>query len=213
MLDAFAVLVPVACAGCGADDRALCAECRSRLVPAPMLRALGDGTVVVSALRYEGVARRAIIALKEQGRTDVARPLAAALAAALAGALSVPSRPLGGVELVTVPSSRSGYRRRGYDPVRLLVHGAGYPRPASVLVNVHARVSQKSLDRPSRGTNIAGSMVASRPLDGRRFLVIDDVVTTGATLVEATRALRAGGAEVVAAAALASTPRHWGVVS
>lgn len=194
MLDAFAVLVPVACAGCGADDRALCAECRSRLVPAPMLQALGDGTVVVSALRYEGVARRAIIALKEQGRTDV-------------------GRPLGGIELVTVPSSRSGYRRRGYDPVRLLVHGAGYPRPASVLVNVHARVSQKSLDRPSRGTNIAGSMVASRPLDGRRFLVIDDVVTTGATLVEATRALRAGGAEVVAAAALASTPRHWGMVS
>jgi predicted amidophosphoribosyltransferase len=232
LLDALAVMLPVTCAGCGADDRALCSGCRLRLAPTPALRRLGDGTEVASALAYEGVARRAIIALKEQGRTDVGRALAVPLAAAISAALSLPLGPLppaplgplgppgpppppgllgplGPIEFATVPASRSAFRRRGFDPVGLLVRRAGFGRATSVLVNVRDHASQKSLDRQSRGTNLAGSMAARGPLHGRRFLVIDDVVTTGATLLEATRALRSEGAQVLAAATLASTPRHW----
>ena len=174
-----------------------------------MLRRLGDGTEVASALAYEGVARRAIIALKEQGRTDVGRALAAPLAAAISAARSLQPGPLGPIEFVTVPTSRSAFRRRGFDPVGLLVRRAGFGRATSVLVNVRDRASQKSLDLQSRGANLPGSMAALGPLHGRRFLVIDDVVTTGATLLEATRALRSEGAQVLAAATLASTPRHW----
>ncbi|MBC7402029.1 MAG: ComF family protein, partial [Microbacteriaceae bacterium] len=104
--------------------------------------------------------------------------------------------------------SRASFRRRGYDPVRLLARAAALPRPARVLVNMHERASQKTLDRAERGTNLAGSMGAYRVLHGRRFLVLDDVITTGATLSEVVRSLREGGAEVVGAAVVAATPRH-----
>jgi ComF family protein len=203
-LDAWSVLMPVACAGCGADDRALCAACRPGLRATLHRQPLPDGTALVSALRYEGVVRRTILAFKEQGRTDLSRPLAVAFLSAIRAAAA------GRVELVSIPPSHAGVRGRGYDPVRLLLRRAGLPRPSPVLSNTHARARQKTLGREQRGRNLAGSMAARGTLAGRRFLLVDDVATTGATLMEAARALREGGAEVVAAASLAFTPKHFG---
>jgi ComF family protein len=203
-LDAWSVLLPVTCAGCGADDRALCPACRSGLHATLHRRQLADGTTVVSALRYEDVARRTILAFKEHGRTDVSRPLATALSVAIAAAV------IGRVELVSIPPGRAGLRRRGYDPVRLLLRRAGLPQPSPVLSATHARAHQKTLDREERQRNLAGSMTANGSLAGRRFLLVDDVLTTGSTLMEAARALREGGAEVVGAATLAFTPMHFG---
>ena len=209
ILEAVAVLLPVSCAGCGADDRALCDACRSKLEPQPVLRSLDDGTPVWAALAYDGVVRRVILGLKEQGRTDVARALAVSLASAVNRAvLHAADRTPGEFELAIPPVSRASFRRRGYDPVRLLARAAGLPRPARVLVNLHERASQKTLDRAQRGMNLAGSMGPYRPLHGRRFLVLDDIITTGATLTEVVRSLRKGGAEVVGAAVVAATPRH-----
>jgi predicted amidophosphoribosyltransferase len=207
--DALAVLLPVSCAGCGADDRALCGACRSQLESQPVLRSLSDGTPVWAALAYDGVVRRVILALKEQGRTDVARALAVSLTTAVDRALlHAADRAAGQIELLVPPVSRASFRRRGYDPVWLLARAAGLPRPARALVNLHERASQKSLDRAQRGTNLAGSMGSPLALNGRRFLVLDDVITTGATLSEVIRSLREGGAEVVGAAVVAATPRH-----
>src|SRR4051812_44171553 len=79
ILDALAALSPVACAGCGTHDRSLCDTCRVAIEPNVTPRTLADGTTVFTALRYEGVARQALLALKESGRTDVARYLAASL--------------------------------------------------------------------------------------------------------------------------------------
>ena len=209
ILDAMAVLLPVSCAGCGADDRALCGACRGQLAPEPVLRSLDDGTPVWAALAYDGVVRRVILGLKEQGRTDVAKTLAVSLASAVnCAALHAAEQAPGELELVVPPVSRASFRRRGYDPVRLLARAAALPRPARVLVNLHERASQKTLDRAQRGTNLAGSMGSYRALHGRRFLVLDDVITTGATLSEVIRALRESGAEVVGAAVVAATPRH-----
>jgi predicted amidophosphoribosyltransferase len=209
VLDALAVVLPIGCAGCGAEDRGLCAGCRRQLQPSPVERSLGDGTPVWAALVYEGVVRSAILGLKEHGRTDLARALAVPLASAVSCAAEYAGslRPAA-VELAIPPVSRASFRRRGYDPVRLLARAAGLPRPATVLVSVHDRASQKSLDRAQRAVNLAGSMAPVRPLHGRRFLVLDDVVTTGATLAEVIRSLRNGGAEVVGAAVLAATPRR-----
>jgi ComF family protein len=212
-LDALAVLFPVECAGCGASDRALCPACRAQLAPQHERRLLGDGTAVFSGLRYEGVVRRTVLSLKEQGRTDVAGALAVPLADTVAAAFSAAAqhdRALRGIELCTVPPSRAAFRRRGYDPVALVLRKAGLPVARGVLVSVRQHAQQKVLDREARQLNLVGSLAARHPLGGRKFVLVDDVVTTGATLVEAARAIRAGGGEVLFAVALANTIRLSG---
>jgi predicted amidophosphoribosyltransferase len=207
-LDALAVVAPVDCAGCGAGDAVLCPACIAATARRPVVAVLpaeGGELVVRSALRYEGVVRSSILAVKEEGRTDAARLLGPALRAAVDAALAAITPP-GPVELVTGPTSRRAYRRRGYDPVVVLLRGAGYTHPARVLEHARRSGVQKALDRAARAHNREGSLRARHPLPGRRFLLVDDVLTTGATLTEAARALRAGGAEVSGAAVLAFTP-------
>ena len=203
LLDALAVLSPVDCAGCGIPDRSLCEHCQLELEPAVTPRTLPDGSTVFTALRYEGVVRRTLLALKEGGRTDVAKPLSASLSAALHRA----AQP--GAEFLSVPSSRAAWRRRGYDPVALLCKRAGI-EPARVLRASRSTLSQKTLGSEDRALNLHESMRSRTPLRGRRFILVDDVVTTGATLAEAARAVRVAGGEVVGHAALAFTPRLFG---
>lgn len=209
VLDALAVVAPVNCAGCGRADRGLCDECRAELLPAVTPRRLLLGIVAYTALRYEGVVRQALLAFKEEGRTDVARALAAPLTAAIARALVPGEASTGGAatpELIAVPSTRAAWRRRGYDPVALLCRRAGYSL-ARELVHDRRTESQKLLAGEDRESNLHQSMRARRRLDGRTFVLIDDVLTTGATLREATRAVQEAGGTVVAAVALAFTPR------
>jgi ComF family protein len=208
-LDALALVLPIECAGCGADDRALCDDCRARLEPEVITRRLPDGTPVFSGLDYDGVVRRIVLALKEQQRTDLARQLAPALAAAVRAAVDDAPFDAAELQLVAVPGTRAGYRRRGYDPVRLLLTRAGLGE-RRVFAAARPHMVQKGLDIDARAANLAGAFRLRRPVDGIHFLLIDDVVTTGSTLVEAARVLRAGGAEVVAAATVASTPRRYG---
>jgi ComF family protein len=205
LLDALAVLSPVDCAGCGNADRSLCEDCQLELEPAVTPRTLPDGSTVYTALRYEGVVRSTLLALKESGRTDVVKPLSVSLAAALARA----AQP--GAEFLSVPTSRAAWRRRGYDPVALLCKRAGF-RSSKVLKASRATVSQKTLGSSDRAVNLHESMRSRVPLRGRRFILVDDVVTTGATLTEAARAVRAAGGEVVGHAALAFTPRLFGTL-
>jgi predicted amidophosphoribosyltransferase len=198
LADALTFVLPVDCAGCDAPDIALCEQCLRALTPAATVREL-DGVPVWSGLRFEGVPARVMRALKEDGRTSLARALAPALAAALA-ALPSDAAP------VVLPTSAASMRRRGYRVPELLLRRAGRS-PAFALRAVRATRDQRTLDLAARRANVAGSLVA-RGVAGRRVIVVDDVVTTGATLEEAVRALRAAGAEVVGAATVAATPRH-----
>lgn len=209
--DALAVLLPVRCAGCGEPDRALCANCQRELVAKPELLFLEALPMVASALRYEGVARRVILEFKEQGRSDVAATLALALMAALVEVISV-TGVTGDVELVTVPSSRSALRRRGFEPVALLFRRQRVFIGGSVLQRVRQTENQKSLDRIQRGTNLIGSLRARGSLAGRTFVLVDDVVTTGATLREVARAVEEAGGFVAGVATLAWAPRRCGPV-
>lgn len=209
LLDALAVVAPTSCVGCSADDRALCTACAQELRPRLELSRLPDGTSLVTALRYERIVRAIILAYKEEGRTDVTRALAAPLVVAIECALSNAPQAAQ-LQLCTVPSSRAAFRRRGYDPVRLLLRRAGLPRAADVLVATRRHENQKLLDRSARERNLAGWLRARHPLTGRQFIVVDDVITTGATLAEAIRAIRDGGGDVVFAVALARTPKLFG---
>ncbi len=176
------------------------------------------GVRVWAALSYEGRVRRVILAFKEQERTDAARalavPLAAAVRAAVAattpgaaeasGAADAPGP--GSVELALVPTSRAAWRRRGYDPVAVLVRRAG-GRPTRVLLPSRVRATQKKLGIADRAENLRGAFVAARRLEGRRFIVVDDILTSGATISEAVRAIETAGGVVVGGATLAFTKR------
>jgi ComF family protein len=201
--DALAVLFPESCAGCGAGYAVLCAECVVALAPVCAQTRLASGARVVSGLRFDGVAARVVRSLKEEGRTGLSRALAPALAAAVA---SVAADDAGEFIVVPVPTSRAAFRRRGFRVVELVAGRAGI-RCRRLLRPVRQTADQRSLGVGERRSNLAGAFRA-RDADALRVVVIDDVVTTGATLDEAVRALEEAGARVVGAATIAATPRR-----
>jgi predicted amidophosphoribosyltransferase len=207
LLDAVALVAPVACAGCGAPDRAICTGCAALLRPRVARHEL-EGVPVYTALTYEAETRGVLLALKEDGRPSLARALgpalAAAVEAALAGCSDGTSAGTSVARIVPVPSSPAAFRRRGYDPVVELMRGARF-RPTPLLALTSGAV-QKSLGVDARRSNRTGAMRARRAPGEGPLLVVDDVVTTGATLLEAVRALSAAGGTVVACVALARTP-------
>ncbi|MTE22766.1 ComF family protein [Microbacterium sp. ZXX196] len=198
--EALALVLPVACAGCGAPGEAVCGPCRRACRPAPLAVALpGDAGAAWAGLAYDGVPARVLRALKQSGRTGVARALAPALAAALEAASD--GRP---VWAVPVPQRPESARRRGFHVAELLLGAAG-ARPRRVLSWGRAVGDQRGLGRGAREENLAGALVADARGAGRVVLV-DDVLTSGATLAEAVRAARHARLDVVGVAALAATP-------
>ncbi len=209
--DALSVVFPVWCVGCERAGVAVCPRCAEQLRAVPVRRRLGDTEAeVVSALRFEGIAARAVRALKEEGCTGLARPLGYALRQAVDLLLEVRGVQGGASEVavVTVPSSRAAVRRRGYVPVELLARRAGLAAERSLRLR-HPVADQRGLGREARRSNVAGAFRVSWA-SGRPIVVVDDVVTTGATLSEAVRALRDAGADVIGAATVAATPREAG---
>lgn len=203
--EAASVLWPVECAGCGAADVAVCEACAATLL-GPLVRESLDGVPLLAAAAYEGVVRSLVGACKERGGGREARALGAGLARAVAAAPAA--------ALVRVPSSRSGMRRRGFDPVALVVRAAGLravPLRRSRAAT-GAGGAQKERSAAARASAAHGSLrlpprEAAR-LAGLPVVIVDDVVTSGATAREAVRAVRAAGCRPVAIAAVARTPKR-----
>lgn len=224
--DAVDLVLGAGCAGCGAPGQAWCRGCALALGPPRPARPdpcpPGLPTVVAAAAYADSV-RALVVAHKESGRLALARPLGRALAAAVAAAVPVAGHAAVPVALVPVPSHRPTVRRRGHDPLLRTARVAAAAlrvdgRPAEVLpVLRHARrvADQAGLSAEQRWANLHGALVLpprrSALLAGRRVVVVDDVMTTGATLAEAARALRAGGVDVEAGATVAATMRHTGI--
>lgn len=213
LLDALAVLAPTTCCGCGAADRALCPICRAALAPSPRQWTIEaePPLQVWAALDYGGAPRRVLLAFKDGGRTDAARALARPLRSAVRAALAA-GRPAtsgeGFVRLATIPSTRAAYRRRGYRPVEMVLARAGL-RSEHPLRIARQTEDQAGLGLAERGRNRGGSLRASAGAAGVDWLLVDDILTTGSTLLEARRALYAVGASVLGAAVIAHTPlRH-----
>jgi len=191
------MLFPSRCAACCAPGPTLCHRCRFSLTSSAQLRAPHG---IVAAFPFDGVARELIVALKFRHRRSAADVLATQMVRRL---------HLAAVDVVTwAPTSNGRVRRRGYDQAELIARAVA--RQLGVqCVRLLYRAHGTPQTGKSRSERLAGpAFRARRPRNGLKVLVVDDVVTTGATLLTAADALlRAGVAEVELAAA-ASTQRR-----
>ncbi|MDT0301611.1 ComF family protein [Streptomonospora wellingtoniae] len=200
------------CAGCARPGGRLCPDCARALGTRPRPCRRRAGCPLVWAVgAYTGLERTALLAFKEQGARGLAVPLGARLAGAVAAAAACHPDAL----LVPVPARPAALRTRGYDPVLLMARAAERRcaavrlPPEPVLAHRRRVRDQVGLDRDRRRANLAGALEVRAPAAaaGRRVVLVDDVVTTGATLAEAARALRGAGAAVVGGAVLAERGR------
>jgi ComF family protein len=217
--------LPARCPGCGAEGRPLCPACAPALdarldlpagiaiglpsdVPAPLLQ-------LEWCAPFSGVVRTALHELKYSGERRLAGPLGAAIARRWrrVGA--------GGNVVVPVPVHAERRRRRGYDQAELIARVAARELNlpcASVLERSRATIAQFDLDRAARAVNVTGAFrlrlgpadcpsrhqaAPGGPLAGRWVILVDDVVTTGASLAACAAPLIEGGAVGVSAITVA----------
>jgi ComF family protein len=204
--------LPALCAGCGREGPAMCDECAPafdiRLDAEPGVPIGLPADIPEPLLQLEwcspftGTTRRALHALKYAGERRIAPFVGAAVARrwARSGA--------GGDLLVPVPASPDRVRDRGYDQASLIAAEAGRRLGLPVVValeRTRATTAQFDLDRRERAANLDRAFAVSdraRPqVAGRWIVLVDDVVTTGATLAACAHALLQGGAEAVSAIA------------
>jgi predicted amidophosphoribosyltransferase len=209
------LILPLECGGCGAPSTRWCDACAAELVVKAdqphIVSPRVDPQVPVFVLgRYAGARRQAILAMKEHGRGDLVAPLARALAVGVHRLLSwgMVETPL---TLVPAPTRRSAARRRGGDPVNRMarIAAAALARPPDIAVVQALRMTALARDSVGLGTsarerNIAGKVrLRGRP-PRTDVVIVDDIVTTGATGRESVRILHAAGVRVAGVLAIAA---------
>ncbi|MEU5363211.1 ComF family protein [Streptomyces sp. NPDC005925] len=207
------LVLPAECGGCGMPRTVLCPGCRaalsgaapSRVRPVPEPPGL---PVVHAAARYADEARAVLLAHKERGALALVGPLGTALTGAVRAGLEQGRAAEPGVPvlLVPVPSADGAVRARGHDPVRRIalasaaeLRRTGTPaRVVAVLRQRRAVADQSALGSRQRMANMAGALGVAdggaRLLAGGRVVLVDDLMTTGASLAEAARAVREASA-------------------
>ena len=198
---------PRHCPFCGriVGKELLCGTCEKAL---PYCREVHTGSFgrCAAPLYYEGAVREAILAFKFKGKLEALDCFGSLMAQTAAEAFS------GEFDAVTwAPVSRKRLRQRGYDQARLLCASLcvdWHVEPQETLRKVRDNPAQSGLEgAAARRANVLGVYEAVKPADiaGKRFLLVDDILTTGATLGECVRVLKAAGAADVVCLTLAAT--------
>ena len=208
------LVLPAECGGCAAPPTvgAWCARCAERL-GAPFWVAVPGGPAVLAAGRYAGPLRTALLRYKERGRRDLAAPLARHLGPALDAVLAEGPAPDSGsprtLWLVPAPSRPAAARARGGDHVARLARALAADRPdvrvAQALALARRTRDSVGLDAAQRVANLSGRLRvkhAALPPSGSWLVLMDDIVTTGATLRACRAALAEAGVRSGAAVAL-----------
>lgn len=205
------LVLPAECGGCGTPGVRWCAVCAAALrvgaeQPTLITPRIDPGVAVFALGRHAGARRSAVIALKEHGRRDLRAPLAAALADGIDrllcwGVLGLP------LTVVPAPTRWLSARRRGGDPVTALARAAVGAAPG-VRVVPALRLSARARDSVGLGAqarerNLAGRVRLTRIPPPGELLLVDDIVTTGATAAESARVLARSGRRLAAVLALA----------
>ena len=208
------------CAGCDEPGTLLCTRCTSDLEPRIRRRHdvdMGDVMAglripVVCAVDYRGAARQVLYRYKDHRIRQLAGPLSRPLAASIAFAAAQVGAPLQTTLLTPMPTRSSSVRRRGFDATAHLVrkaqrrcHAAGVHPLLRDVRSVGATKTMGALEREQR-TIDAFRLIRERSLPAGPVILIDDVITTGATVKEAAGTLVLAGVQVVAVATLAGTP-------
>ena len=175
---------------------------------------------VWTAWSYQGVVRAVLIAFKRDGDAELAHLLSNALTSVVRSVLnSTANTGSSAVDAIVIPPSRrDAYSQRGFRPLELVARQSGLRVECPFKVASHV-TDQVGLTESERLRNLAHafvprvSMIAPRRQSlprwrGKRVLLLDDIVTSGATLRELERATNALGAEVVGRIALAETPQR-----
>lgn len=203
------LLYPPRCAGCGAAGTVLCDDCLSQFQPVdqPFSISVQDvpdsetqcrirSMVILSDVWYQPPASSVVLCLKY--RPD--RRLAAILANRLADLSS--GAGITADLAVVIPLGKKRLRHRGYNQVEIIARPfcdrLGIRYAAGALKRTRETATQVGLDPEERKRNVSGAFAAERSMvHGRRIILLDDVVTTGATLLSAAGVLFRAGARNV----------------
>ena len=196
------VLAPYECLNCSIEGDLLCSGCIQQLTPAPRYSPEGHISAAFAGTTYDGIAKELIARLKFSGAQAAVRPMADRL---------LPLLPASNdVIIVPVPTAVRRVRSRGYDQARLIARElsrrSGLPSMQCLVRQGHTH--QVGASRQQRLSQLADAFrVRDKKLvRGRKILLIDDVMTTGATMESAARTLNTAGASQIYAMVFACVP-------
>jgi len=202
------VVLARTCAGCGREGGVICDRCLARLDIAPACR--DRDPAVWFAGEYEGLLRELVLAHKERGVLALSPVLGLLLGRAISAAVGGCSERA--VQLIPIPAHRQSLRRRGRDPLHEVTHSAvrelrhgGQPAGIQAILRWRSEHQRHAGSSAQLRWELDDAFVV-RPSAGPRHpvVLVDDVITTGATVSAAVRALESAGIAVIGVACIAS---------
>jgi ComF family protein len=189
------LIFPAACSGCGRVDIVWCWHCQHELATTPVIPHTRSDTLVSSGV-HSGILQQALHGLKYDNLPQLARPLAARLAQLLRTLDWSPDL------IIPIPSHSSRVKARGYNQAQLLADALATLTGISCAPDAAQRIretrSQVGLNHKERQQNVANAFwVDESQVENKTVLLVDDVLTTGATINACGQTIRAAGARQV----------------